>query len=589
MPAFPLRTKMICILSTSGLEKVVSDCGAEVSKAMLLIGDRPLCANILDELQARQEFFERILIVGSNLKEFEDWAKFGMHDEFFKTKIIFLRDSNAECLDDDIWAAYDWMQSKDWNSSVLAMRPDIFALDLGKLTDGSVGGFRAYAHGSALNVWKLPDFVEAVNLMVSLNEAGKWSMNELTNVLMERGRMEALDITEAILPLKTRSDYLTAWKSRLSDDGPISCEIDTDRQAMKLSNAWRSKKWSPKIHLVERDVQSRLWDCWDFLESASSTQKPYLQEPIRRGPDVRGEYCNWIELTLIPDASLQAMMMGRKMDAKAWSEILDKALNIMEEEFWEEKEPDWRSDADRKDRAKFLDRLTDKWMDLVREKVPTFSMIKWDTLVRRHLEWMASHVKDRKSVFHNGTGGRLVHGNLTLKDILCNLQTLDIHFTNPVNRTGILVDTFEEYAGLYADCWCLLPVFIKGRHVDYGNKGLDVPDYIAENAYEIESILDARLGDKAIHAKIEALMLALEMLDTVPLEHRKAFIAFLQYRANELYVGSVNAKVALDNGPEPCIGEIGGKEACPKRRLMPMCAKDRKCLFQNPSKCPMRP
>ena len=189
---------------------------------------------------------------------------------------------------------------------------------------------------------------------------------------------------------------------------------------------------------------------------------------------------------------------------------------------------------------------------------------------------MESHVKDRKSVFHNGTGGRLVHGNLTLGNILCNWQTLDIHFINPLNRTGILVDAFSEYAGLYVDCWCLLPVFMHGRHVDYGANGLDVPDYIADNAYAIESLLDARLGEKAVQAKTEALMSALEMIDVVPEEHRKAFMAFLQYRANELYAGSIHSRAAIDR--RQCIGEDTHYARCPKSEPLVDCIKeDREC------------
>ena len=564
---------MICILSTSGLKKVVSDCGAEVSKAMLLIGEKPICSHMLDELQALQEFFEKILIVGSDLKEFEDWAKFGMHDEFFKTKLVFLKDSNAKCIDDDVWSAMDWMYAKEWRPQVIIMRPDMYALDISKITDGYLGSFKAYADGKPLDIWKLSDFAIAVNTMLKLNEEEKWSLDNLSETLMSKGEMEALDISGAILPLETRGDYLRAWKLQQPSDGPISYEVDTERQTIKIGNAWRTKKWTPSIYASERGVQSMLWDCWDFLEYANPVQKTYLQNPVDRGPNVRGEYCNWIELELIPDSSVQAIMMGRSLGKKSWQEIMDKALDILEESFWQEQEPDWRSDADRKDRTRFLERISDQWLDLVKEKVPVFSMIKWETLVRRYLEWMESHVKDRKYVFHNGTGGRLVHGNLSLKTILCNWQTLNIHFIDPANRTGILVDSFDEYSGLYADCWCLLPVFIQGRHVDYGKDGLDVPDYIAENAFEIESILDARIGEKSTYAKTAALVQALSSMELVPEEHRKSFLAFLQYRANELYVGSIHSKVSISNELQPCIGEIGGSSSCPKKSCPLNCTK----------------
>lgn len=569
---------MICILSTSGLEKAISACGAETSKAMLLIGEKPICSTILNELQRLEEHFEKIVLAGSGLKEFEDWARFGMHDEFFKTKFIFLKDDNAESIDDDVWGAFDWLSERHGlNPEVLIMRPDMYALDISKFTDGSLGSFRAYADGKPLNVWKLDDFVEAVNLMVSMEAEDRWSMENLQEELMQRGKMEALDVSNAFLKLETRKDYIEAWKRQAEADSflPFAVEIDCQKQTVKTSNAWRSRKWTASVWKTERMVQSELWDRWDFLECATPCQKPYLQTPVDRGPNVRGEYCNWIELQLIPDSSIQAMMMQRKMDERSWREIVEKALDALEEHFWTEKDPDWRSDADRKDRTKFLERLSDRWTDLVAAKVPTFSMIKWDTLLKRHLEWMESHVKDRKSVFHNGTGGRLVHGNLTLGSILCNWQTLDMHFINPTNRTGILVDSFSEYAGLYADCWCLLPVFIHGRHVDYGANGLDVPDYIADNAYAIESILDARLGEKAVQAKIEALMAALEMMDVVPEEHRKAFMAFLQYRANELYVGSIHSRTAVD---QQCIGADTHYSRCPKSEPLVDCIKeDREC------------
>lgn len=568
---------MICILSTSGIEKAISSCGAETSKAMLVIGEQPLCSSILNELQSLEEFFEKILIVGSDLKDFEDWAKFGMHDEFFKTKLTFLRNADAKSMDDDVWGAYEWLTTQEGRPQVLAIRADIYALDFGRLVDGDLGSFRAYADGSPLDIWRMDDFVESVNTMVELNEEGQWSLEAFTNAMMQKGKMEALDMTGAVLSLKTRKDYFKVLKMQLAQksDSPFAYEVDEERQTIRISNAWKSKRWSPSVWKTERMVQSGLWDCWDYLESASPSQRPYLPAPIDRGPDVRGEYCNWIELQMLPDASLESMMISRKLDESSWREMLDKVLDILEEEFWTEKEPDWRSDADRKDRQRYLDMLSDKWMDLVRAKVPTFSMIKWDTLVKRHLEWMESHVKDRKSLFHNGTGGRLAHGNLSLKTILCNWQTLDIHFIEPTARTGILVDSFAEYVGLYAGCWCLLPVFIRGRHVDCGADGLDVPDYIAENAYAIESILDSRLGEKAVQAKIEALMQSLELFELVPAEHQKAFMAFLQYRANELYIGSVNSRAKVDRH-EPCIGEMENYARCPKLKKLQMCLKEMK-------------
>ena len=579
---------MICILSTSGLETVVSGCGAETSKAMLLIEEKPVCATLFDELQRLEEFFKKIILVGSGLKEFQDWTKFGIHDEFFKTKLLFLKDDDAKCLEDDVYGAFDWMSSKGMFEDVLIIRPDMYALDFGKLTDESMGSFRAHFNGKPLNVWKLKNFIECANLMVSLHESNEWSMERLSEILFERGLFEDVDIPNLIFPLNTRGDYIEAWKRRKleSANGPVAYEIDTKRQTIKTSNAWKTKKWSSVVWKAEREIQSALWDQWDFLDYASPSQKPFLPAVVDRGPNVRGEYCNWIEVQLVPDSSIQAMMMGRSLDEESWKEIMEKAMDALEEHFWTEKEPDWRSDADRKDRIKHLECLSDKWIDLITAKVPTFSMIKWDTLLKRHLEWMESHVKDRKSVFHNGTGGRLVHGNLSLGTILCNWQSLDIHFIEPANRTGILVDTFSEYAGLYVDCWCLLPVFVHGRHVDYGPDGLDVPDYIAENAYSIESVLDARLGGKAIQAKIEALMLSLELMESVPQEHRKAFMAFLQYRANELYVGSLHSRTKLTSR-EKCIGEEEGYAKCPKLMKMQQCFKEisrpcRKDRIQSP-------
>ena len=142
--------------------------------------------------------------------------------------------------------------------------------------------------------------------MVKLEEEGQWSLESFTNAMMEKGKMEALDISGAILPLKTRKDYFKAWKRQLAQkmaDSPFAYEVNAEKQTIKISNAWKSKKWSPSIWKTERMVQSGLWDCWDYLEAASPSQKAYLQLPIDRGPDVRGEYCNWIELQMIPDAS----------------------------------------------------------------------------------------------------------------------------------------------------------------------------------------------------------------------------------------------------------------------------------------------
>ena len=569
---------MLCIISTSGLQETVSPCGAKVPQSMLLAGEKPLLANLVEELQKMEEFFERILLVGSDLKPYEEWMRFCLHDEFFKTKISLVRSKDSADLSGDVWSIFEWVSETSEAPEILVIRPDRFWTDLSFLSDESKGTWRAYADGKPLDIWKFESFAATVNAMVWLNERNQWSMEALTEKLFGEGRMKALDATGCLLPLNSQKDFLAAarWRESQSSGGAFALDIDPDRQTVKITNAWKAKRWTPEVHMAEREAQSRLWDCWDFLDSANSWQKPYLQAPVSRGPNVRGQYCNWIEIQWIPDASLEAMMLNRAMTEGEWRDVFEKALDILQEKFWQEQEADWRSDADRKSRTKFLEDCAAYWDDLIRERVPSFSGIKWQTVVSRHLEWLEDHVKNRKSVFHNGTGGRLVHGDLSLKNILCNWQTLDIHFVNPKNRIGVLVDAFSEYASLYADCWCLLPVFIQGRHVDCGPEGLDVPDFISENAASLEGILDARLGDEAKEAKTEALMLALESLDEVPQEHRKAFLAFLQYRTEELYVGSSSIARSRSEIPADCIGlDEGVIFRCPK----PL-EGDPKCLKQ---------
>ena len=536
-------------------------------KSMLLAGEKPLFANLLEELLKMQEFFERIIITGSDLKPYEEWMRFCLHDRFFETKITFVKSGDSQNLDDDVWNIIEWLSEQKRIPELLIVRPDIFWTDLSFVTDEGMGSWQAYANGRPLEIWKLENFAETVNAMVNLDETGQWSMQALSSKLEADGRMGAFDATETMLPVETQNDFLAAvqWRESRRKDGSFVFDVDAKRQTVKISNAWKAKKWTPAVHLSEREAQSRLWDCWDFLDSAAAIQKPYLPAPVSRGPNVRGQYCNWIEIQWIPDSSVEAMMLSHAMSEAEWRSIMDKALDILDESFWQEQEADWRSDADRKDRTRLVEELSAYWDDLVRERIPRFSAIKWQTVVSRHVEWLQDHVKNRKAVFHNGTGGRMVHGDLSLKNILCNWQTLDVHFVNPKNRTGILVDARSEYAAMYADCWCLLPVFIRGRHVDCGPEGLDVPDFIADNAAHIEGILDIRLGEDAKEAKAEALMLALESMDEVPEEHRKAFLAFLHYRAEELYTGSASIARRRDEIPAECIGLNDGITfQCPK-------------------------
>lgn len=546
---------------------MISPCGARIPKSMLLAGEKPLLANLIEELQKMQEFFERIIIVGSDLKPYEEWMRFCLHDKFFETKLSFVKSGNSQSLDDDVWSIAEWLSDSRLNPELVIVRPDIFWTDLSFLMDEGRGSWRAYANGKPLQLWKIEDFAGMVNAMVSLDEIGKWTMDSLSEKFESEEKMGALDVSSSMMPLETRKDFIDAvrWSESRRQGGAFAADVDSKRQTVKIMNAWKAKRWTPSVHMSEREAQSRLWDCWDFLDSCTSRQKPYLPVPVSRGPNVRGQYCNWIEIQWIPDSSVEAMMLSHPMSEAEWRNIMDKALDILEENFWREQEADWRSDADRKDRTKLVEDISAYWDDLVHERIPRFSAIKWQTVVSRHVEWLEDHVKNRKAVFHNGTGGRMVHGDLSLKNILCNWQTLDIHFVNPKNRTGILVDALNEYAAMYADCWCLLPVFIHGRHVDCGSDGLDVPDFIADNAAHLEGILDIRLGDAAKEAKTEALMFALESMDEVPEEHRKAFLAFLHYRADELYVGSSNMARKRDEIPAACIGlKEGMFFHCPK-------------------------
>ena len=567
---------MQCIVSISGMEETISSCGLRSPKPMLLIGEKPLMSNLFEELQKMHEFFERIYIVGSDLKPYEDWMHFCLKDEFFKTKISFLKAADSSSIDTDVWSAVEWLASGDHilSEDLLIVRPDIFWTDLSFVSDEQKGSWRAYTDGRPLNVWKTEGFARTVNAMAYAEEHGKPTMEGFTEKAEADGWLGAVDAAPFLMPLKNPKDLLDAakWRESQKSGGALDCEIDLKRQTVKMSNAWRTKKWTPAVHLVEREIQSLLWDCWDFLDSAGSWQRPYLPAPVSRGPNVRGQYCNWIELQWIPDSSVEAMMLNRALSESEWRSIVDKALDILEESFWLEQEKDWRSDADRKDRARYLEDRSVYWQNLIETSIQQFSRIKWETVLSRHLEWLEDHVKDRKSVFHNGTGGRMVHGGLSLRNILCNWQTLDIHFALPRNRTGILVDSLSEYAPMYADCWALLPVFIQGRHVDCGPEGLDVPDYIAENAASIEGILDERLGDQAREAKTEALMFALESIKDVPADHRKAFLAFLHYRADELYTGS--SSTVRRRMADEAVNDERRYAECPKARKDFACLKE---------------
>ncbi len=575
---------MHCIVSISGMEETVSMHGSRIPKPMLLIGDTPIAATLFRGLRDLQEFFERIYIAGSGLKPYEDWLKFCLHDDFFKTKVTFLKVQDSQGLGDDAWRAVEWLsERKKLPSSLAVIRPDVFWKDVSFLTDESLGSFRVYASGSPLDCWRFDSFVDLVNAMAFLEDKGIKSMEALSEKLSERGDLPAFDASSFMMPTGTQRERLLAakWAAEQERGGEYAVDVDLDRQTVKLSNAWKAKRWTPAVHLSERAAQSRLWDCWDFLDSACSWQKPYLQQPVSRGPNVRGQYCNWIELQWIPDSSVEAMMMHRPMSEQEWRSIMDKALDILEEKFWLEQERDWRSDADKKDRTRFVEEREEYWQDIVKAKVPQFSRIKWETILSRHVEWLESHVRDRKAVFHNGTGGRMVHGSLSLKNIRCNWQSLDIRFINPSCRTGVLVDSLSEYAPMYADCWCLLPVFRTGRHVDCGPEGLDVPDFLADNAAAIEGILDARLGDAAKEAKTEALMLALDSIEDVPADYRKTMLAFLHYRADELYTGA--SDIVRRKVQHECIGRERGFEECPNPK------RDMRCIREMPRREPHSP
>ena len=539
---------MFVILSTSGLEFQLSLYASEMNKTMVLVNKKPIISYILDELYSYTDFIDKIFIVGKDLKPIENFFKFDYKDESFKTKITCLKNEDSTSLISDFYSAIEYMADEmnvHGDVEVLLWRTDELSTNTRVFTDYSIGSFQAYFGTRPLNIWKFTQFPHIVNNLLYLKENHSLTMDNFIQKYSEWDTFITLNYDFEYDKLDNDYDFFVVNSKYINNDSHLHhiINVDLKDQTMEFTNKYYDTKFTRETYEKSRNIQWDLWSHYNFLEYADNEQMAYLPYPIDRSIDIRGEYCDNIKVKWIMDPSLSHTMIYETINPNLWTNIFEKVCYILKEKFIKK---------NKCCKCRIDDDIIEKWLkDFLKDLKCSIACVYgccprcnankynndlylWMELYDK-LEMDLRNYINHDTLFYNGMENRYVHGNLTLENIKCNMTNGDIHFVSPYHRNREIVCTVEDYGMILRDTYAMYPLFQCGKFVDYGKNGLDVPDYIAENADTITNAIGTHIGDDLELMKEYSLFMALKnCFEEIPEENQDAYRTFLNFRVREI-------------------------------------------------------
>ena len=530
---------MEVIISLSGLDVQLMLSSSKINRAMALLNKKPILGYILDELYSYSDFIGKIYIVGNNLEEVENFFKFDYKDEFFKTKIVCLKNEDSSGFATDFYSAIEYMADNQnmteaevliWRGNELLRKTKVF-------TDYSIGSFQCYDKDRKINVYKMVKFPHIVNNLLYLKENNSLDMETFLNRYQEWDTMKKLDYDFEYVKLDNDIDFYNAECEFINNDSHKNhyVSVDLRDQTIEFLNKYSNINFSRKCYDICRNIQWDLWSEYNFLEYANSEQMAYLPYPINRSIDMRGEYCDRVKLRWIPDASLKYTMLYQTINQELWKNIFDKVCYILSSKFHKKED----SPAFRIDKPIIEDWIR-KLLHNAKCAIPPVlgkrkEIYFWMELYDKFEADLRKYI-NYDTLFYNGIENRLVFGDLSLEHIKCNLSNGDIHFVSPLYRTRKIVSPMEDYSSMLTDTYCLYSLFECGKYIDYGKNGVDMPDYIGDSAENITSAISNNISDIEL-MKEYSLFLSLMKFFDIPDDNKMAFFNFLNFRVREILNG----------------------------------------------------
>ena len=524
---------MYTIISTSGLDINLTLFSDTISKPMTLINKKPIISYILDELYSYSDFVDKIFIVGNRLNEIENFFKFDYKDEFFKTKIICLKNEYSTGFVTDFYSAIEYMVDElnvQNDCEVLLWKGDELVRNTRIFTDFSIGSFQCYNNDRKIDVYKFAKFPHVVNNLLYLKENNELTFDNFSKRYSDWDVISELKNDIEYTKLDNDYDYYVANCNFINNDSHQYhfISVSLNDQSIEFLNKYANVNFTRKNYELCRSIQWDLWSYYDFIDYADNDQKAYLPYPLNRGIDIRGEYCDRIKMKWIPDNSLKYAMLYQTLKPNLWKNVFGKVCYILSNKFHKkENSPAFRIDEP----------VVNNWIKNLLHNfkcsiLPIFKnkneIYFWMELYDKFEQDLRNYI-NHDTLFYNGVEDRRVHGDLSLEHIKCNLVNGDIHFVSPLDRNRKIVTPLEDYGSIIVDTYCLYPLFECGKYIDYGKSGIDMPDYIAESAEAISECVLENISFTDL-AKEFALFKSLFNYWNIPDENKDAFRTFLNYR-----------------------------------------------------------
>lgn len=557
---------MYVIIAASEMETSLVPLSKPICKTLVPINGKPILQYILDELYSYQADIDKIVIVKRNIQDIQEYLKYSLQDDFFRTKIHCVNiDStiNEFSFFSDFYTGVEFLVDtlKVKSSEILLWSADELVLRSRKLVDLTTGSFCCSYNKNPVKIYRFDEFAYVVNTLVTLHNDGKpHTIQDFLDLYKMTSDVSILEDFGSYKVWNTQLDYYKVQSEFIQNDvyNSIVIDIDVDKEQITKTNKYVNYDYSYSINELSRNVQYKLWSEANFLDLANKEQSIFLPEIISQGVNKRGEYCDWITEELIQGTTLESLLLCEEISKENWYSIFEKIVDVLQQTFHiDELEDDdelYSSYVSKKVRERYVEDVRKISLEIISELQDEFSYdnrfdnyfyIDCNTIAEWKMfldDFMPEYEKyaDKDTIIYNGTCERLVHNNLTFDNILYDTFNTQLHFINPRSRQWEIVDKNRDYAMLYLSCYCGLSALKYGLFSESDNV-ITIAYPIHEKMLDCVYILDDFIDNNKF-IKMYSILLLLSCAsekNKYPVEQRVSMLKYARQLKNSYYESKI--------------------------------------------------
>ena len=475
---------MHVIIPSTGMDTHLCPLSEPISKTLIPINGKPVLQHILDELYSYMEYIGEIVIVKKNSEDVKRYVcNTSNIDPSFKERIHVVESKQANHKEgeeyffmDDFYSGLEHLVDvvRVPMDDILLWRGDVLAIDTLKLSDMTLPSFACVdAENNPVHIYKFTDFVLSVNINVRQNnqkeEGHSFSIGDFIKEYEgTAGKLETLSDFGNLLRWQDPDSFYKAQSEFIARDShtKYNIEIDAEKQQITKTNKYVNEDYDRCLWEKVRYIQGVLFSESSALSIPDAEQKIFLPEIVETGILQRGNFIDTLTEEYISGVKLNSFMTDQKLSYATWERLLDKVLKIINEVFHKNTmsyydirnelvDPKIIKDYVEKTKKFIIDTVNDISRKFTINNMEEYYYVmscQEQTDLKIFAENLCNDVENHvreDNVFYQGSINRMIHGNISFDNILCDAFTSTIHFINPVIKEHQLSCKWIDYSYLY--------------------------------------------------------------------------------------------------------------------------------------------